>query len=652
MRTFHPIDSKPQSGRWRALHVRITANPGRALGAVGALRQRARRVSRGAAVTGQVDLDLGVIGNCYLGALVDRRGRMVWCCYPRLDGDPLFCSLLAGDRAEEGGFLDTEIDRSVRQEQRYVGNTAILETVLTGASGEQVRILDFAPRYRHFERIYRPQMLIRRIEPLSGTARIRIRIRPLVGNGATAPGKIMGSNHIRYPLDGAGVRVTTDAPVSFVAEESWFVISSPVTLVLGPDEQLSASVAELSEAYYARTEDYWIEWVRYLSVPFEWQDAVIRAAIVLKLCSFEETGGIVAALTTSIPEAPDSGRNWDYRYCWLRDSYFVVQALNRLGATGTMEDFICYITNVAAMEEGGTLKPVYRIVPGSPLPESIAPSLAGYRGMGPVHIGNLAEIQMQNDSYGSVVLAAAQMFFDRRLPRPGDASLFRRLEALGAQAVATALVPDAGLWEHRGQALWRINTYSSVMCWAACDRLARIARVLDLADRRDHWRIEADRLRAVILERAWNPQINSFTADFGGDDVDASLLLLQEMGFVSASDPRFLGTLDLIERKLRRGDYLMRYTREDDFGLPRSAFVVCTFWYIDALAAVGRLAEARQIFERVLARRNHLGYLSEDIDSASGELWGNFPQTYSMVGLITSAMRLSKSWEEAFWRGS
>jgi GH15 family glucan-1,4-alpha-glucosidase len=601
------------------------------------------------------NLDFGVIGNCYLAALIDRVGRIVWCCYPRLDGDPLFCSLLggsAGNGADAGGFLDTEIEHQAGSSQRYVGHTAILETVLADADGQSVRVTDFAPRFRQFERIYRPPMLIRRIEPVNGSARIRIRIRPRAGNGAVTPAAVPGSNHIRYLAAGSAVRVTTDAPVSYIVEEKWFALHAPMIIVLGPDEQLSASITELGESFHARTEDYWNEWVRYLSVPFEWQEAVIRAAIALKLCNFEETGGIVAALTTSIPEAPNSVRNWDYRYCWLRDAYFVVHALNRLNATRTMEDFIRYITNVAATEADGNLKPVYRIVPGENLPESVVPDLPGYRGMGPVRIGNLAETQTQNDVYGSVVLASAQMFFDRRLRHPGDVGLFRRLEAVGAKAISVAFTPDAGLWEYRGGNFLAVHTHSSVMCWAACDRLARIARVLGLAERHDFWRAESDRIRGEILERAWNPQLNSFTASFGTDDVDASLLLLQEIGFVAADDPRFLGTLDRIERTLRRGDYLMRYVRQDDFGVPSTAFAVCTFWYVDALAAVGRVDEARRIFEAMLARRNRLGYLAEDIDPASGELWGNFPQTYSMVGLIISAMRLSKSWEEAFWRGS
>lgn len=225
-------------------------------------------------------------------------------------------------------------------------------------------------------------------------------------------------------------------------------------------------------------------------------------------------------------------------------------------------------------------------------------------------------------------------------------ALFRRLELLGERAAQVALEPDASLWEYRGQS--RVHTYSSVMCWAACDRLAAIAAILALPDREAYWREEAVRIRSVILERAWNPTMNCFVGTFDGNDVDASLLLLHEVGFVAASDPRFIGTVAAIEQRLRRGNHMFRYAVPDDFGMPETAFTVCTFWYIDALAAIGRRDEARALFENLLACRNHVGLLSEDIDPRTSELWGNYPQTYSMVGLILAAMRLSKSWREAF----
>lgn len=597
------------------------------------------------------DLNLAAIGNCIIGALVDRHGRIVWGCFPRLDGDPVFCRLLDGpDGADGRGFWDVQLDSVVASTQSYQDNTAILVTTLTDASGGVVRITDFAPRFKHFGRIFRPTMLVRRIERIGGSPRVRIRLRPRFNYGAVEPQRTFGSNHARYLTAGSALRLTTDAPISYIAEEMPFVLDGPLHFIFGPDEPLTAPIAATARDFLERTEEYWSEWTRYLSVPFEWQEAVIRAAVSLKLCSYEETGAIVAAMTTSIPEAANTQRNWDYRFCWLRDSFFVVQALNRLGATKTMEDYLTYITNVVALEAGGRMKPLYTVVPGHPTQERLVDSLPGYRGMGPVRVGNLADQQLQNDIYGSVVLAVAQMFFDHRLPRRGDMNLFRRLEQIGERATMVAFEPDAGLWEFRNRE--RIHTFSNVMCWAACDRLAKIALAVGLHDRATHWRETADEMRAVILRRGWNAAMNSFASEFDGGDIDASLLLLHEVGFVSASDPRYLGTLAAVEKQLRHGDHIYRYVAPDDFGVPETAFTVCTFWYIDALAAVGRRDEARAIFERVLACRNHVGLLSEDLDPKTGELWGNFPQTYSMVGLIVSAMRLSKSWEEAFWRGS
>jgi GH15 family glucan-1,4-alpha-glucosidase len=596
-----------------------------------------------------MDLNLAVVGNSILSALIDRRGRVVWCCFPRPDGDPVFCGLL-GSPEPDAGIFDVDVVDCVEAEQSYVANTAILTTTLTDRHGARVRITDFMPRFKQYERVFRPSLLIRRIEPLAGAPRIRIRVRPRFDYGATAPSVTHGSNHIRYQSERLVLRLTANAPLTYILEEAAFNLDAPITLAFGPDESILGSLSGTARDFLERTTEYWQEWVRYLSVPFEWQEAVIRAAITLKLCSYEETGAILAALTTSIPEAADSGRNWDYRYCWMRDAYFVVQALNRLGATRTMEDFIRYITNVAMLHLDGGMRPVYAIVPSADLAERVEASLPGDRGMGPVRVGNLASRQIQNDTYGSVVLAAAQMFFDRRLPRLGDHALFERLERLGERAAAVALQPDAGLWEFRTRAA--VHTHSAVMCWAACDRLAKIAGILGLPDRVTHWQGEAQRLRRVILDKAWNPDLGIYVACFGGDHVDASLLLLQEVGFVAIDDPRFIATVDAITRDLRRNDQLYRYATTDDFGRPETAFTVCTFWYIDALAAIGRRDEAREIFERLLACRNHIGLLSEDVDPATGELWGNFPQTYSMVGLIISAMRLSKSWEEAFWRGS
>ncbi len=591
------------------------------------------------------NLDLAIIGNCSYAALVDRHARVVWACLPRFDSDPFFCSLLNGQTdGQSYGFFDIAVENLSRSTQEYAHNSAILVTKLYDAAGAAVEVTDFAPRYSHYGRYFHPPTLVRLVRCAAGTPRIRIRLRPSFAYGAGQPDQTRGSNHIRYVTPDMTVRLTTNAPIGYVQLETPFLLEDTITLIMGPDESLTQSIDEAGREFHEKTLDYWHEFTRYLNVPFEWQDAVIRAAITLKLCSYDESGAIVAAVTTSIPETPNSGRNWDYRYCWLRDAYFVVHALNRLGVTQTLERFLHYIGNLVAGSTDGYLQPVYGITLEERLTEREVPTLAGYRHMVPVRVGNDAYKQVQNDGYGSVILAVTHAFFDQRLAQPGTERLFGLLEEIGEQAVRRFDQPDAGMWEFRNGK--RIHTYSSVMCWAACDRLAKIAAHFGLTPRADYWAQRARDMRAVIERRAWDVEGNHFSAVFDEVHVDASLLLLHQLGFLTADDPRFAGTVAAVGRILRRGDRIYRYS-EDELGEQTNAFTVCTFWYIDALAALGRADEARELFKAMLACRNHVGLLSEDL-AGDGELWGNFPQTYSMVGLINSATRLSKRWEDAF----
>jgi GH15 family glucan-1,4-alpha-glucosidase len=589
-------------------------------------------------------LDLALIGNCRIAALVNPMGRIVWWCFPRFDSNPVFSRLLAGD--EEKGFCDVVLADYVKSRSSYVRNTPILETELEDKHGQRLRITDFAPRFHRYERTFHPPQLVRRIVPLSGSPRIAIRVRPTEAYGRPMTDLSLGSNHIRYQGSGAVLRLNTDAPLSYVAQETVFPLTRPMTLVFGPDEPFRSAFESTANEFEEHTRRYWLHWVRTLAVPFEWQSEVTRAAITLKLCSFEETGGIVAAHTTSIPEAENSGRNWDYRYCWLRDAYFVIQALNKLGATETMEAYLNYIMTVVA-DHDGLLQPVHSVVPGESLHEEIATDLLGFRGQGPVRVGNQAAEQHQHDVYGSAILAATQMFIDERLPRMGDESLFRRLEPLGESALRLALKPDAGIWEYRGRE--RVHTHSAALCWAACDRLGQIAHRLGNGERAVLWRERAETLRETILARAWSDSKRAFAGALDHEDLDASVLLLAELGLIAPEDPRFVSTCDAIRRELMRNGRIMRYTAKDDFGWPETAFLVCNFWYIDALAALGRRDEAREMFGELLKRRNAYGLLSEDIHPETGALWGNIPQTYSMAAIIDSATRLSVKWEEA-WR--
>ena len=596
-------------------------------------------------MTSQRNLDYALIGNCSVAALVDTSARIVWWCMPRFDSDPVFSRLLAGD--EEKGFCEVCLDDQVESSATYIRNTAIVETVLKDSQGGVVKVTDFVPRFKQYGRIFRPAQIVRRIEPVSGLPRITIKVRPTYDYGKPVTEMAAGSNHIRYMGSDTVVRLNTDAPLSYIQHETSFALNRVVTMILGPDEPFRASLEATAREFLEKTHEYWLDWTRYLALPFEWQAAVARAAITLKLCSYEETGAIVAAHTTSVPEAAGSTRNWDYRFCWLRDAFFVVHALNRLGATQTMESYINYITNIA-LDQHTYLQPVHGIIPGLPLDEWIAPDLAGFQNNKPVRVGNAAVVQVQHDVYGSVVLGAAQMFVDERLPRMGDEPLFRRLEHLGRQAAKFAFEPDAGIWEYRGKQ--RVHTYSAALCWAACDRLGRIAGRLGLQTEAGSWQSEAARLKQHILENSWSEERGALIGAWGLPDLDASVLLLPELGLIDAKDPRFVSTCDLIGKELMRDGRIMRYTAEDDFGLPETAFLVCNFWYVDALVQIGRRDEARERFLDILAQRNSFGMLSEDLDAATGQLWGNFPQTYSMAGIINTAMRLSQSWEDAWCR--
>jgi GH15 family glucan-1,4-alpha-glucosidase len=591
-------------------------------------------------------LDLVLIGNCTVSALIDSRGSIVWCCMPRFDSTPVFDALLhSGDGLQLEGAMNVELEGLARVEQAYDPGTAIVRTRMWDDRGQGIEMVDFAPRFVQHDRVFRPAQLVRRVAPLAGHPRVRFSVRPQGDWGAVPPTVTRGSHHLRYVLPALTLRLNTSVPLTYVLDGTWFSLHGPMSLLLGPDETLAGGIDETARDFEEQTALYWRHWSHRLAVPLEWQDAVIRAAITLKLCQFEETGAIVAAMTTSIPEAPHSGRNWDYRFCWLRDAFFVVRALNSLSEVGTMEGYLNWLYNVLRAADNGHVQPLYGIGLERALPESVIAQAGGYRGMGPVRVGNQAHEHFQHDVYGSIVLGAAQAFHDHRLFHRGDAADFSALEAMGEHAWRLHDQPDAGIWELRTRA--RVHTSSVLMCWAACDRLARIAATLALPARASFWQQRAGVIREAILQHAWSEERQAYAESLGGRDLDASVLLMGEVGFLPPSDPRFISTVQALDRTLCDGPFMRRYEAEDDFGRPQTAFNVCSFWRVDALARIGRRDEAREAFESLLARRNAVGLLSEDLDPRTGELWGNFPQTYSMVGIINGAVRLSAPWDSA-----
>ena len=588
-------------------------------------------------------MNLWPIGNCEIAALVDAKASICWGCLPRFDGDPVFCSLL--EPKEDHGFWDIVLENCSSIEQHYIRNSPVLVTQMSCDAGNAIEIIDFMPRFPRHGRMFRPMAIARIVRVISGSPRISVRLRPAHDWGEGKPVSTAGSNHIRYILGEHTQRLTCNAPLGWIRDERMFRVERDLYFYFGPDEGFDANLEATIESMLEQTVSTWQHWVRGLNLPLEWQEAVIRAAITLKLCQYEQTGAIVAALTTSLPEHADSGRNWDYRFCWIRDAYFTVQALNRLGALDVLESYLHYLRNIVDSARGGHIQPLYGIGGEATLTEHIMPALNGFEGMGPVRCGNQAYEQVQHDAYGQIVLSSVQAFFDQRLLRSATIQDFEALEAVGHRAFDMFNQPDAGLWELRTRA--HVHTYSAAMCWAACDRLANAAGAMGRPEASQFWADRAEHIRQHIDSNAWSHDGNHYSAVLGERTLDASLLQLLDLKFIRADDPRFISTLDAIETGLRRGSHMLRYADEDDFGMPETAFNVCTFWLIEALHATGRIGDARALFEEMLARRTPAGLLSEDIDPSTGALWGNYPQTYSLVGLIQCAGLLSRPWNDA-----
>ncbi|MGB6668631.1 MAG: glycoside hydrolase family 15 protein [Candidatus Acidiferrum sp.] len=581
---------------------------------------------------------LGLIGNCQFSALVGRNGEIVWCCLPRFDSEPVFSTLL--DEKEGGSFLVGPADGQSGK-QTYLENTNILETRFNTSSGS-FRVVDFAPRFTQYDRTFRPTQLFRIVEPLEGTPRIRVVCDPRLGWSKEVPTRINGSNHVRFEGFESRLRLTSDIPISYLNGQP-FTLTGRRHLVLTWGAPIEESLRLLADRFFTETQRYWQRWVKHCNVPPLYQDAVIRSALALKLHCFEDTGAIIAAMTTSIPESHGSGRTWDYRYCWLRDAYYSLGAFRLLGQFEELEDFIHYLLNIAGGAPDLNLPPLYRVDGTSGLDERILEAWPGFNGDGPVRVGNGAAKHTQNDVFGEMVLALAPVFLDERFSAERSKAALQLIERLARKAVAVSGLPDAGIWEYRTE--WKPQTFSNLMCWAGADRMARVS-ALHAPSLESEFRSASERIREEILAKAWCPQINSFAATYGGQDLDASLLQMAYLRFLPAEDLRLSATIQSVQRGLSHDGWLFRYRLDDGFGSPTVAFTICTFWLAEALADVGRTAEAKEVMDRVHSILSPLGLLSEDYETSSMRMWGNFPQAYSHVGLIHAAFAASPKWTD------
>ncbi|MBD2770501.1 glycoside hydrolase family 15 protein [Hymenobacter sp. BT664] len=580
--------------------------------------------------------ELGLIGNCAFLALIGTDTAVRWLCWPRFDSSFVFGSLL--DTRKGGEYSVRPANGTVLgSRQYYLENTNVLCTEVETADG-CYRVTDFAPRFAQYDRYYKPLMFIRKLEPLTGAPRVHVSCDPVGEYGRKTLSRRRSSNHIAYLGLEEEIRLTTNIPLTYVLEGEDFALNEPKYLVLTYGAPLEAPLESTAERFLGSTVDYWRTWVKSMSIGDFHQDQVIRSALALKMHQYEDTGAIIAATTTSLPEAPGSTRNWDYRYCWMRDTYYILTAFNNIGHFEEMDRYFHYIANISTKIKD-KYQPLYGISGSSELTEQEL-DLEGYLGNQPVRIGNDAYTHVQNDVYGQVLVALLPLYVDRRFVNPertnSETLIYEALNLIQA----TMDIPDAGLWEFRHLAQYHCYTY--LFHWAGSHAARKVARALGNAEM-EALATKLNEEAARRIEQCYNPELGAYTNAIGSPHLDASTLQLILMGYLDSSSERARTHLAALEKELKTPEGLFyRYRHADDFGTPETTFLICSFWYVEALAVVGRTDDAIREFEKLTAYTNHLGLLSEDVDAKTGSQWGNFPQAYSHVGLMNAAYRIAK----------
>jgi glucoamylase len=576
---------------------------------------------------------MGLVGNCSYIAYIDTEARVRWMCLPRFDSSFVFGSLL--DVNKGGEFSITPVGH-FNTKQYYIQNTNVLCTEFTCDNGS-FRVIDCSPRFLQYERFYRPLMLVRKLELLEGNPFVKVRCDPRGNYGSMVPEIITGSNHLRYLNFDMQLRLTTDVSISNIVEDQAFVLDRNRYLVFTYGEPLEAPLKSTAEDFINKTVRFWQGWVKSTYVPDIYQDEIIRSALVLKLHQYEDTGGIIASGTTSLPEYHGSSRTWDYRYCWFRDSYYTLKAFNELGHFDELERYFDYIQNILMSEEG-RIQPLYSITGKKDLDE-VHIDVEGYMQNQPVRIGNKAYLQVQNDVYGQILVGVMPLFTDKRLTFTAKSSYKIMANRLLDWISLTMDEPDAGLWEFRN--VKQVHTYTMLFHWAGSKAAARIGKIMTdgaLVNKAEKLAKEAGKR----IEKAFDPDQNVYTQASGVPNLDASALKLITMSYLDPNSSKAKDHLRNLEKSLRTHQGLFyRYVHPDDFGKPEATFLVCAFWYVDALATVGRIDDAVKTLDGILKYANHLGIFSEDV-GLDGSQWGNFPQTYSHVGLINAVFRISK----------
>ncbi|MCJ7582249.1 MAG: glycoside hydrolase family 15 protein [Candidatus Aminicenantes bacterium] len=586
------------------------------------------------------NLDYGVIGNCKSAALISRSGSIDWCCLPDFDSSSVFAKILD---SEKGGFFSIEPVGKYNIQQRYLEKTNILITEYSRGE-DAFQVFDFMPRYRAEAGIYHcPPDIIRFVRHLRGEPKIRVHYQPRPAyaqyeSRIEVTDKYIKAMTTQGPYE--SVYLYSDLPFEKIINSKPMTIQQDCFFVLSYNQKLFKLDTDWVRLEFQRTKVYWLGWVAKTRVLTNYQKEVERSSLVLKLLTYQKTGAILASVTTSLPETIGDVRNWDYRYCWLRDASMTINILSRLGHYNVAGRFLRFILDIIPFKDE-KIQIMYSINHRRRLTEKQLPWLAGYENSKPVRIGNAAVNQKQNDIYGVVldVIFKSLTIFQGSLDNKED--LWTVTRTLARHVKNNWKKLDSGIWEFRTEQ--KHFTFSKILCWVGMDRAARIAKFFEKDnDAKDYayWR---EQIKADILKKGRDPKANALTQYYGGDSMDAANLLAHQYGFLSRKDPIFIDTVLHTFEKLSKQGLMYRYNSADDFGRPKSSFTVCTFWMIKSLYLIGREKQAIEMFEQVLQYSNHLGLFSEDIDFKTKRLLGNFPQGYSHIALIDTALTLSES---------
>ena len=583
-------------------------------------------------------LNYGIIGNCKSSALINADSSIDWCCLPQFDSSAVFCKIID---EKIGGSFKIEVDKSYIITQHYLNNTAILKTNFKNNQNE-FEVLDFMTRFKLDDKnFYNPPELQRMIRPIRGLPKIKVLYKPTLeyANGKTKTYE--KEDFIVSVFEEASYETLflyTDIEKNKILENKEFELAEPVYLNLSYNEKIDVPNLEKSNLELEKTKEYWINWCKKGPKYKLYNDEVKRSAITLKLLTFEKTGAVLAAATTSIPETIGEVRNWDYRFCWIRDASMVIKIIAKLGHERIVKNFIDFIVNLIP-NKNEKLQIMYGIDGQKILTEKKLDHLSGYKNSKPVRIGNAAYIQKQNDIYGILVDVIHFQIEKFKEENYKYEQLWSIVKSVVWVVEKNWKKPDKGIWEFRNED--QHFTFSKLLCWVAIDRAIKISNLIKKGRKTDRWIPLRDEIKNDILSNAWNPKIKAFSQSYGSDFLDASVLLMESYGFIESKDPKYIDTVKAIEKELLYDGLLFRYKNNDDFGEPKSSFTVCTFWYINSLFKIGEESKAKRLFDQLLSNSNHLGLFSEDLDFKTKKMLGNFPQAYSHLALIETAMNFN-----------